>query len=134
VTLVRGRAAKQAVEVRVDRPAAPVVAEVDADQLRQVLLNLVLNALDEMPHGGVLDISLRDPENGWIELGVADTGPGVAAEILPRLFAPFASDKETGIGLGLSVSRRIVEDHGGTLRAQNRPEGGACFTLKLPAP
>jgi signal transduction histidine kinase len=68
-----------------------------------------------------------------VDLTVADTGPGVAADILPRLFVPFVSNKETGMGLGLSVSRRIVEDHGGTIAARNRPEGGARFVLRLPA-
>jgi len=133
VSLVRGRAAKQGVEVRLARPAGPVVAAADADQLRQVLVNLVLNALDAMPHGGRLDIRLVGPEHGAVELSVLDTGPGVAPAIRPRLFEPFVSDKETGLGLGLNVSKRIVEDHGGTLRAFNRPEGGAWFVVKLPA-
>jgi two-component system sensor histidine kinase HydH len=106
---------------------------VDADQLRQVLLNLLLNALDAMPGGGSVCIRLRPPEDGRAELSVADTGPGISDDILPRLFTPFVSDKETGMGLGLSVSRRIVEDHGGTLTALNRPGGGACFVVRLPA-
>jgi signal transduction histidine kinase len=132
VSLVRGRAAKQNVDLRLDRPPGDVVASADADQLRQVLLNLVLNALEVMPTGGRLDIRLRGPADGWVELSVSDTGPGIAADILPRLFEPFVSDKEAGLGLGLSVSRRIVEDHGGTIRAYNRPEGGACFVVRLP--
>jgi signal transduction histidine kinase len=134
ISLVRPRAAKQGVQVRFERPDVPVTAEADADQLRQVVLNLVLNALDAMPGGGALLVRLLPPENGRVELSVTDAGPGIAADILPRLFQPFASNKETGIGLGLSVSKRIVEGHGGTLRAQNRPEGGACFVVRLPAP
>jgi len=133
ISLVRGRAAKQGVEVRLDRPSAPIVAEADEDQLRQVLLNLVLNALDVMPRGGILSVCLETPENGWVELSVTDTGPGVQPDILPRLFVAFVSSKETGMGLGLSVSRRIVEDHGGTISAYNRSEGGATFVLRLPA-
>jgi signal transduction histidine kinase len=132
LSLVRGRAVKQNVEVQFDRLPGEVLAEADADQLKQVLVNLVLNALDEMPHGGRLDVRLRRDQDS-VELSVADTGPGIAAAILPRLFEPFVSDKETGLGLGLSVSKRIVEDHGGTLRGMNRPEGGACFMVKLPA-
>ena len=85
-----------------------------------------------MPRGGSLDIRLQEPGNGWVDLSVTDSGPGVAADILPRLFVPFVSNKDTGMGLGLSVSRRIVEDHGGTIRAYNRPEGGACFVVRLP--
>jgi len=131
VSLIRGRAAKQNVEVHFDRPPTPVVTEADADQLKQVLVNLVLNALDAMPHGGRLEIRLRQ-DHGSVELSVSDTGPGIAAAILPRLFEPFVSDKETGLGLGLSVSKRIVDDHGGTLRGMNRPEGGAAFVVRLP--
>src|SRR5207244_13545677 len=121
-----------AAEVHSDHPPGPVAAEADADQLRQVLVNLVLNALDAMPRGGRLDIHLRAAEDGSVELSVLDTGPGIAAAILPRLFEPFVSDKETGLGLGLSVSKRIVDDHGGTLRGMNRPEGGAAFVVRLP--
>jgi signal transduction histidine kinase len=132
LNLVRGRAVKQNVEVKYDRPRAPVVAEADGDQLKQVLVNLMLNALDAMPHGGKLDINLQR-EGGFVELRISDTGPGIAAAILPRLFEPFVSDKETGLGLGLSVSKRIAEDHDGTLRGMNRGEGGACFVLRLPA-
>jgi signal transduction histidine kinase len=133
ISLVRGRATKQGVEIHLDCPPNPVLAQADSDQLRQVLLNLVLNALDVMPRGGQLNIRLREPENGRVELSVTDNGLGVAADILPRLFAPFVSDKETGMGLGLSVSRRIVEEHGGNISAHNRPEGGACFVVRLPA-
>ena len=133
ISLVRPRAAKQGVEVRFERPETPVVAEADADQLRQVVLNLVLNALDVMPGGGKLLMRLEASSGGGAELRATDTGPGIAGDILPRLFTPFVSNKDTGMGLGLSVSKRIVEGHGGTLRAFNRPEGGACFVVRLPA-
>ncbi|MBI1913350.1 MAG: hypothetical protein HYS12_01115 [Planctomycetes bacterium] len=130
--LVRGRAAKQHVALAFRRPDAPVPALADGEQLRQVLVNLMLNALDALPRGGRLEVGLL-PGEGEIEVSVEDSGPGITPEMMPRLFTPFASSKETGLGLGLVVSRRIVEDHGGRLWASNRPEGGARFTFRLPA-
>jgi PAS domain S-box-containing protein len=133
LALVGGRARKQAVALRLLRPGGPVVVDGDQDQLQQLVLNLVLNALDAMPHGGAVEVDLRPPRDGQVELLVRDTGPGVAADILPKVFETFVSSKETGIGLGLPVSRRIAEDHGGGLTAYNLPAGGACFALRLPA-
>jgi two-component system sensor histidine kinase HydH len=111
-----------------------VVVEADGDQIQQLLVNLVLNALDVMPQGGELEINLHAPKNGHVELQVRDSGPGIAKEILPRLFHPFVSSKETGLGLGLVISKRIAESHGGTLQASNQKDGGACFVLRLPTP
>ncbi len=133
LALIAGRARKQHVEVRFARPGASVLVEADDEQLRQLLVNLTLNALDVMPRGGTLTINVYPPDGDRVELRVQDTGPGIATELLPRLFQPFVSGKETGLGLGLVTSQRIAESHGGSLQAANRPEGGACFTLRLPA-
>lgn len=133
LNLSRGRIEQQHVAVHVDPSEGGCLLHADREQLRQVMLNLILNALDVMPNGGTLGISLRNgPERKAIEVNVTDTGPGISPAILPRLFEPFATNKETGIGLGLVVSRRIVGDHGGTIQGSNRPEGGACFTVVLP--
>jgi len=134
LTLVAGRARKQHVAVQFLKPAARASAEVDGDQTQQLLLNLVLNALDAMPQGGGIEVDLRPPRDGFIEIYVRDTGPGIAPHILPKVFETFVSSKETGAGLGLPLSRRIAEDHGGTLTAYNLPLEGACFLLRLPAP
>jgi signal transduction histidine kinase len=131
--LVAGRARKQHVSLQFVRPEAPVYADVDQDQLQQLLLNLVLNALDAMPQGGNIEIELRPPRDGFLELYVRDSGPGIAPHILPKVFETFVSNKETGIGLGVPLSLRIAEDHGGTLTAYNLPVAGACFLLRLPA-
>lgn len=133
-SLVGGRARKQSVELNFARPADPVAIDGDEDQLQQLILNLVLNALDALPSGGAIDIEVRPPRDGLAELLVRDSGPGIAPNILPKVFETFVSNKETGIGLGLPVSRRIAEEHGGTLAAFNLPAGGACFVLRLPAP
>jgi signal transduction histidine kinase len=131
--LVRGRADKQRVELRVAAPADPVSLTADRDQLPQVVVNLALNALDAMPAGGVMTLAVRRRTDRRVEVEVADTGPGVGKDILPRLFQPFVSGKDTGLGLGLAVSKRIVADHEGTITAANRPGSGASFFVVLPA-
>jgi two-component system sensor histidine kinase HydH len=130
--LVEGRARRQHVALRFVHPPIPVVAEADEDQVRQLLVNLVLNALDALPDGGEIEVRLESCE-GFAELHVLDTGPGIPESLFPTLFDPFVSTKETGIGLGLAVSHRIAAGHGGSLSAVNRPEGGAHFLFRLPA-
>ncbi|MBL8799332.1 MAG: histidine kinase [Planctomycetia bacterium] len=130
VELIRPRAQQQGVAVAVRSQAA--LAWVDRGQLGTVLVNLLLNALDAMPAGGRLEV-LLEPRAGGFEIAVADTGPGLPTEVADRLFTPFLTTKPTGTGLGLSISRRIVEEHEGQLTARNRAEGGACFTISLPA-
>jgi len=132
LSLVRGRAEAQRVELQFAEPPAPIVLDVDSEQLHQVLVNLVLNALDAMPNGGRLEIAAALYSPKGIEIIVSDTGPGVAPELRSRLFEPFATAKETGLGLGLVVSRRIVEDHGGTISEEGGASSGARFAIRLP--
>ena len=132
LNLIRARAEQQSVEIRFKPPQVPVVLFADPQQLQQVMLNLVLNALDAMTTGGILEVDVKTVAGG-VELIVRDTGTGIAPEILPRLFEPFATSKETGLGLGLVVSKRIIEDHGGTMSGLNLPNRGAQFTVHLPA-
>lgn len=130
--LIRARARQQKVEVVYQGPDEPAWGLADPEQLRTVIVNLALNALDAMPRGGRLTVGVAQAL-GELRVTVADSGAGIAPDMLPRLFTPFASSKPTGTGLGLSISRRIVEEHDGRLTAENRPEGGACFTISLPA-
>jgi signal transduction histidine kinase len=132
VALVGTRARQQRVGLEVSQPEQPVVGAVDRGQLCTVLVNLLLNALDAMPSGGRLNVRLERAGEGEVCLSVADTGSGIAAEVEGQLFTPFISTKPTGTGLGLCISRRIVEEHGGHLAGANRPGGGACFTVVLP--
>jgi two-component system, NtrC family, nitrogen regulation sensor histidine kinase NtrY len=118
-----------AVEREVAAGLPPVLA--DRDQAMQVLLNLVRNALDAMPAGGTLRVAARAAEGG-VALEVADTGPGIAPEDLPRLFEPYFTRKEGGTGLGLAIAHRIAEEHGGRLEVASTPGAGATFTFWLP--
>lgn len=130
--LIRGRAERQKVSVSLEAPERPVTLTADGGQLRQVLLNLCLNALDAMPSGGELNLRVRAPAGGPVTVEVADTGPGVLPAMMPRLFTPFASSKDTGLGLGLAISKRIVEEHGGHIAATNGHARGATFCVTLP--
>ncbi len=105
----------------------------DRDMLRRALLNLVLNALDAMPHGGTLEIkAVRRP--GGLELSVIDTGAGLSDEARAKAFEPFFTTKQGGTGLGLAIVDRIAEAHGGRVSLDNAPGGGAVITLRIPNP
>ena len=105
--------------------------EADKNMIRRTILNLVLNALDVMPNGGTLSIACQRTAGG-VELTVADTGPGVSEEVHARLFEPFVTTKSEGTGLGLAIVERIAAVHGGEAACDNRADGGASFTLRIP--
>jgi len=117
-------------ERRFDETLPPVWA--DRDQLRQVFWNLLLNAVQAMREGGTLTLETRRTGDA-VEVTVRDTGSGIPAPILPRLFEPFVTSKAGGTGLGLAIVRRIVEDHGGHITVSARDGEGTCFVLSLPA-
>lgn len=107
----------------------------DFNQLQQCLINLIFNAVDAMPGGGSLEIELAvEPDGRAVRIRVADTGPGIPAEHLPHLFEPFFTTKKegSGVGLGLATVYGITARHGGTIAVENRPQGGAVFTITLP--
>jgi signal transduction histidine kinase len=105
----------------------------DAPRMKEVVVNLVANAIQACPprSGGHLDLSVRT-SRGTVELVVADTGRGIPDEALARIFEPFYTLKDDGIGLGLALCKRIVEEHEGTIVAENRPGGGALFRVRIP--
>ena len=112
-------------------------ARADAEQLRQVFLNLAINAVQAMPSGGKLTIStaLRKPgrrSTSMLEVRFRDTGVGIAAAELKNLFIPFYTTKDKGTGLGLPISQRIIENHGGTIEVRSRVGSGSTFTVVLP--
>jgi signal transduction histidine kinase len=108
----------------------------DESLCEQAFLNLVQNAYEAMEeNGGALRVEVkRAARNGreGVEVRLADTGPGVAEELREEIFNPFVTTKKTGVGLGLSIVSKIVDGHHGSIRVDNRPQGGAVFTLFFP--
>ncbi len=105
----------------------------DQRRLAQVFSNLIMNAIQAMPRGGVLRIGARRAGDATVELSFADSGPGFSGTALARFADFFFSEKEGGMGIGLSVASEIVKAHGGELRVENRAEGGgARVTVQLP--
>ena len=105
-----------------------------SDHLRQVALNLFLNAVEMMPHGGRLTVQTSNlGAQNEILFSVRDSGPGIDPEILPHIFDAFVTSKNTGTGLGLTITHDIIEQHQGRIEARNNPEGGAIFNVWLPA-
>lgn len=107
---------------------------VDKVQVQQVFLNLIRNAFEAMRDGPErhLKIASRAAPGGMVEVVVADTGPGLDAQIAERMFQPFATTKTDGMGIGLSISQTIIQAHGGSIAASTPPEGGTVFSFTLP--
>jgi len=126
--------ARKSVTVEFLNEPPAIKLQINPQRLSRVFYNLMCNAADEMPDGG--KIKLRFSASGSeITTEVADTGGGIAPEIMETLFEPFASyGKAKGTGLGLSISQRIIEEHGGRISARNNPDGGAVFAFTLPKP
>jgi two-component system sensor kinase FixL len=116
---------------RFDERADQVLVE--KVQIQQVLLNLIRNAIEAMQgcERKELLVTTSLLGDGRVEVGVGDTGSGLAEEIVPRLFQPFVTTKAAGMGVGLSISKRIVEAHGGEMWAEPNPEGGTRFHFTL---
>jgi two-component system, LuxR family, sensor kinase FixL len=125
--------------ISIDRVAGAGEAEVEVDaiQIQQVLVNLLRNAVDALRSAAAkavprLTISTREGEDGTVEFSVADNGPGIAPALAGRIFEPFMTTKAKGMGMGLSVCRRLIESHGGTIDVESEPGAGATFTVRLP--
>ncbi|HEY5133597.1 MAG TPA: response regulator [Candidatus Krumholzibacteriaceae bacterium] len=105
----------------------------DGDQIKQVLLNIALNGIEASPVGGRLNVYAREAANpAFIEIELADTGSGVSDEIADRLYNPFFTTKPEGTGMGLSISRKIAESHGGRIYHRSVPGSGTSFFIELP--
>jgi len=128
--LMYGEASLHGVEI-VERYEKDIPLHVDVEQLKQVLLNLMKNAMEAMPAGGTLTISSTHDEDN-IQITVADTGLGIPAEHVARIFDPFFSLKEEGTGLGLPISMRMMKNHGGDIHVKSEPGRGTEMIICLP--
>lgn len=150
------KAAAEGIQVR--REYAPNLPEVwvDVPHLKTCFMNLTLNAFQAMPSGGTLRVTAFRPNgadehkgatgsrsplaldqpavaDGWVEIGFRDTGQGIAPEHLPKVFEPYFTTKEVGIGLGLALTKQILEEHGGRIEISSEPGKGTLVRLQLPA-
>jgi two-component system sensor kinase FixL len=125
--------AKASVTIRYEFDRGEDLVMVDRIQVQQVVLNLVRNALEAMAASPRRELRIGSgaDEPGFVRCYIADTGPGVAPEVASRLFQPFVTDKPGGMGVGLSISRNIIEAHGGRMWADASEEGGAAFHFSL---
>ncbi len=130
VALVTTKAGKKAIEVRVHPSATEPVLSCDREQLIQVLLNLLINAIQIVPEGGHIDVHTENAAGG-VSVRVEDDGPGIPESERERVFDPFFTRREGGIGLGLTIVEQIVQAHGGSIQVSAGRRGGACFTVRL---
>lgn len=136
--LVRLQSRKSGTRIEVDLPDPPPRVVCDRTMVEQVLLNLTRNGIQAMegvadPAQRVLTLSARQTHERWVEFRVADRGRGIAPEVAQRLFTPFFTTRSEGMGLGLSLCRTVIEQHGGALDFESAPGGGTLFRFTLPA-
>lgn len=131
LNIIEAQADEQNVKISVleHENASRILA--DAEILRSVFNNLFLNAIQAMPNGGGLNVSISPDEN-QVKIEITDSGEGISGENLPKIFEPYFSTKETGTGLGLAIVKRIVDEHNGTIEVESREGEGTRFTVKLP--
>ncbi len=130
--LVRGQFRMNRVRLEIEADPT-VVVNGRANELTQVLLNLLVNALQATPAGGTVRVTAARDASGQVVMAVSDTGEGIPGDLIARILEPFVTSKDDGVGLGLTVSNRIVEMHGGTLEVVSEPGNGATFTVRLPS-
>jgi signal transduction histidine kinase len=138
VSLVEKQARRQNIAVSLDMPADLPLFRLDAAQIKTCFLNILTNAIQAMPRGGQIRVSaVTVNESGnteLLQLRFADTGPGIPPEVREKVFAPFYSTKTTGFGLGLAITKKIVEDHGGRVFVADGEMPGALLVVELPFP
>jgi two-component system sensor histidine kinase HydH len=130
--LLSPKAKTLGVEIKKDIPRGLLQVLIDPDQMRQAFMNLGINALEAMPHGGVLRVVVMENARGRVVVRFSDTGKGIPKEMQTKVFDPFFTTKEGGTGLGLSIAHRIITQHGGDVILEEADEKGSTFTILLP--
>ena len=132
VTLVSNDARERQISLVLKPQPLPVIINADGEKLRQAFLNIVINALQATPKGGSVTISTTISDNKLCEISFRDTGPGIEAEKLSKIFKPFYTTKPEGTGLGLAISKKIIESHYGKLLIESEHGHGTTVTVRLP--
>jgi len=127
ITLVEVLSNIQVLDTTQDEPKI----KVDVEKMKRVFVNIIKNAIDAMPEGGTLKITSRR-KDGKLEISFVDTGIGMSKDVLEKIWTPFFTTKARGIGLGLSICKRIMEAHGGNISVESASEKGTTFTVTLP--
>ena len=130
--LLKDRLELKKIIVKKEYGSAQIIAPVDSDLIKQVFLNLFLNAVHALDEEGILTIGVKS-SGAIIDIGINDNGPGIPSEIQKKLFTPFFTTKKDGIGLGLVITKEIIEEHGGSINVESTPGAGTTFTIQLPA-
>jgi two-component system sensor histidine kinase HydH len=131
VALVRPQADEQHVDVDFEQEGGGALVQGDAERLKSCMFNIAINALQSMPAGGHLS-ARAERIDGYVAVSISDTGVGISEESLGKIFEPYFSTKQAGFGLGLAVTKKIIEEHKGSVDVSSRLDHGTTFTLRLP--
>lgn len=132
IDLIRPQADEQGVQVSVERDRGPAEVRGDRERLKSCISNIAINALQAMPNGGTLRTHINQV-NGSVEVTISDTGVGIAEDALGKVFEPYFSTKQAGFGLGLAVTKAVVEEHKGSIEVKSQPQLGTTFIVRLPS-
>jgi nitrogen fixation/metabolism regulation signal transduction histidine kinase len=132
--LVEGRAEECGIETKIIQDGKLAAVLADRESLRSVFTNLVINAVEAIDgDGGSISITLSNTEANSVKVEISDSGCGIAAQDISKVFEPYFSTKETGTGLGLAIVKKAIDDHGGTISVASKEGSGTTFTIILPA-
>jgi signal transduction histidine kinase len=132
IDLIKPQADEQGVQVTVEEGRRGIEVRGDRERLKSCLSNIAINALQAMPNGGKLSARIANTD-GFVEVSISDTGVGITEESINKIFEPYFSTKQTGFGLGLAVTKAIIEEHQGSIGVVSKQGVGTTFTVKLPA-